>query len=186
MAVFRLFFLLSIATIISPSFSRSLPQSPTTTPTLNRSLAITLPAPKPGPIESNARNYTKVCDPARFADLGLDMDDFTYCDESLPYDLRVEDLVGRMTLAEKVAQLGDRAGGVGRIGLANYRWWSEALHGVSDVGHATYFGDIVPSATSFPTPILTAASFNESLWLSIGQVCINSNQHIYKRILIYC
>ncbi|KAG1326113.1 beta-xylosidase/alpha-L-arabinofuranosidase 1-like [Cocos nucifera] len=180
MATFRLFFLLSLASIISPSFSRSLPQSTTPTPTQNQSLAATLPAPNPGPIESNARNYTKVCDRVRFADMGLDMDDFIYCDTSLPYEVRVEDLVGRMTLAEKVAQLGDRASGVGRIGLANYRWWSEALHGVSDVGHGTYFGDIVPGATSFPTPILTAASFNESLWLSIGQVTSTEARAMYN------
>ncbi|KZV57076.1 beta-xylosidase/alpha-L-arabinofuranosidase 1-like [Dorcoceras hygrometricum] len=39
-----------------------------------------------------------------------------------------------MTLSEKVNQIGDTANGVPRIGLPQYEWWSEALHGVSDVG----------------------------------------------------
>ncbi|KAG9441649.1 hypothetical protein H6P81_017503 [Aristolochia fimbriata] len=43
------------------------------------------------------------------------------------------------------------------------------MHGVSDVGHGTHFDQNVPGATSFPTVILTAASFNETLWKKIGQ-----------------
>lgn len=95
----------------------------------------------------------------------------TFCDQSLSYDVRAKDLVDQMTLLEKVQQIGDKATGVPRLGLPAYNWWSEALHGVSDFGDgATHFGDIVPGATSFPPPILTAASFNESLWKTIGQV----------------
>ncbi|XP_052179896.1 beta-xylosidase/alpha-L-arabinofuranosidase 1-like [Diospyros lotus] len=78
-----------------------------------------------------------------------------------------------MTLEEKAKQLGDTATGVERIGLPKYEWWSEALHGVSDVGQpgskGSFFDDEIPGATSFPTVILTAASFNESLWKTIGQ-----------------
>uniref|UniRef100_J3KZ13 Glycoside hydrolase family 3 C-terminal domain-containing protein n=1 Tax=Oryza brachyantha TaxID=4533 RepID=J3KZ13_ORYBR len=55
-----------------------------------------------GPITSNGGNYTKVCDPARFAAAGLDMAGFPYCDASLPYADRVRDLIGRMTLEEKL------------------------------------------------------------------------------------
>ncbi|THF97025.1 hypothetical protein TEA_001705 [Camellia sinensis var. sinensis] len=87
--------------------------------------------------------------------------------------LQVKDLIDRMTLEEKVQQIGDTALGVDRLGLPKYEWWSEALHGVSNVGQggssATFFGGDVPGATSFPTVIVTAASFNESLWKKIGQ-----------------
>ncbi|KAJ6917267.1 hypothetical protein NC652_019590 [Populus alba x Populus x berolinensis] len=41
------------------------------------------------------------------------------------------DLVNQMTLNEKVLQLGNKAYGVPRLGLAEYQWWSEVLHGVS-------------------------------------------------------
>ncbi|ESR62894.1 hypothetical protein CICLE_v10018058mg, partial [Citrus x clementina] len=121
------------------------------------------------------KTFTYVCDPARFAELKLKLSDFTFCDAKLPYPVRAKDLVDRMTLAEKVQQLGDLAYGVPRLGLPLYEWWSEALHGVSYIGRrtntppGTHFDSEVPGATSFPTVILTTASFNESLWKKIGQ-----------------
>ena len=90
-----------------------------------------------------------------------------------------------MTLGEKVKQVGNKASGVARIGLPKYEWWSEALHGVSNVGPGTYFDDVVPGATSFPTVILTAASFNKSLWKSIGEVHIYSYAYEQMKSLIY-
>lgn len=134
-----------------------------------------------GPITTNGGNYTRVCDPARFAAAGLDMAGFPYCDASLPYADRVRDLVGRMTLEEKVANLGDRAGGAPRVGLPGYLWWGEALHGVSDVGPGgTWFGDAVPGATSFPLVINSAASFNETLWRAIGGVVSTEIRAMYN------
>ncbi|KAM0908453.1 hypothetical protein ACQ4PT_015458 [Festuca glaucescens] len=122
-----------------------------------------------GPITTNGQNYSKVCDPARFAAMGLQMGGFRYCDASLPYPDRARDLVGRLKLEEKVRNLGDRAEGAARVGLPPYRWWGEALHGVSDTGPGgTWFGDVVPGATSFPLVINSAASFNETLWRAIG------------------
>ncbi|CAL0307071.1 unnamed protein product [Lupinus luteus] len=49
---------------------------------------------------------------------------------------------------------------------------SEALHGVSNVGHGAtnFFSDLIPGATSFPMSILTAASFNATLFQAIGRV----------------
>ncbi|KAG0496495.1 hypothetical protein HPP92_001186 [Vanilla planifolia] len=135
---------------------------------------------KPGPILTNGRNYTYVCDRERFASLSLNVDDFGYCNKSLSFAERVADLVGRMTLAEKIGQLGDMALGSDRIGLPPYNWWSEALHGVSFVGHATYFGDIVPGATSFPVVILSAATFNESLWKKMGEVVSTEARAMYN------
>ncbi|KAM0948412.1 putative xylan 1,4-beta-xylosidase [Dioscorea sansibarensis] len=134
----------------------------------------------PGPIQSNGKNYTKVCDPERFADMGLNMEDFAYCDKSLPYSVRIKDLIGRMTVREKILNLGDRAPGSGRVGLQNYNWWTEALHGISDVGHATYFGDIVNSATVFPTPILTVSSFDPALWKKIGHAVSIEGRAMYN------
>ncbi|KAJ0976457.1 hypothetical protein J5N97_018422 [Dioscorea zingiberensis] len=112
--------------------------------------------------------------------MGLLMDNYTYCDSSLPYSVRVKDLISRMTLREKFMNLGDQAQGVGRIGLPSYYWWSEALHGVAWVGHGTHFSDIVKSATVFPTPLLTAASFNESLWKTIGQAVSTEGRAMYN------
>lgn len=139
-------------------------------------------------ISINARNLltldnipsgsNHVCDPTRFSLLGLNMADFPYCDKSLPFDVRAKDLVDRMTLDEKAKQVGNKAEGVLRLGLPKYQWWSEALHGVSNVGYGSFFDDVVPSATSFPTVILTTASFNSTLWKTIGQV-YNLNNFFY-------
>ncbi|KAJ4825359.1 hypothetical protein Tsubulata_024246 [Turnera subulata] len=76
----------------------------------------------------NGSNFTFVCDPER-----------------------ASDLVKQMTLSEKVLQLGNTNYGVRRLGLPTYEWWSEALHGVSNVGPGTFFDDLVPGSTSFPT-----------------------------------
>ncbi|XP_021686167.2 probable beta-D-xylosidase 5 [Hevea brasiliensis] len=108
------------------------------------------------------------------------MSNFAFCDSSLSYDVRAKDLVNHMTLHEKVKQLGDNAYGVPRLGLPKYEWWSEALHGVSDIGPGTFFDDLVPAATSFPTVILTTASFNESLWRNIGQVVSTEARAMYN------
>ncbi|KAF0916926.1 hypothetical protein E2562_015100 [Oryza meyeriana var. granulata] len=134
-----------------------------------------------GPITTSGGNYTKVCDPARFAAAGLDMSGFPYCDTSLPYADRVRDLVGRMTLEEKVSNLGDRAAGATRVGLPRYLWWGEALHGVSDVGPGgTWFGDVMPGATSFPLVINSGAAFNETLWRAIGGVVSTEVRAMYN------
>ncbi|XP_037493295.1 probable beta-D-xylosidase 5 [Jatropha curcas] len=125
-------------------------------------------------------NFTYVCDPSRYAALGLDMANFVFCDKSLPYDVRARDLVNHMTLQEKVQQLGHGAYGVPRLGLPKYNWWSEALHGVSSVGPGTFFDEVVPAATSFPTVILTTASFNESLWKTIGQAISTEARAMYN------
>lgn len=110
------------------------------------------------------------------------MSNFAFCDSSLSYAARVKDLVDQMTLSEKVYQLGNLAYGVPRLGLPKYEWWSEALHGVSNVGPGTFYDDVVPGSTSFPTVISSTASFNESLWKKIGQVHLVI--YVRKTILI--
>ncbi|KAK7825634.1 putative beta-d-xylosidase 2 [Quercus suber] len=79
------------------------------------------------------RNFTYVCDPARYAQLGLDVKSLPFCDKKLSYQVRARDLVRQMTLYEKVRQLGNHAYGVPRLGIPEYEWWSEALHGLSNV-----------------------------------------------------
>lgn len=95
---------------------------------------------------------------------------FGFCDKSLSVENRVEDLVKRLTLEEKIGNLVNSAAEVSRLGIPKYEWWSEALHGVSNIGPGTHFSSVVPGATSFPMPILTAASFNTTLFQAIGSV----------------
>jgi len=73
-------------------------------------------------------------------------------------------------LDEKISQLVSTAPPIARLGIPGYQWWSEALHGVANVGPGIHFNGIIKSATSFPQVILTAASFDTHLWYRIGQV----------------
>ncbi|KAJ0700434.1 putative glycosidase [Helianthus annuus] len=111
----------------------------------------------------------------------LDFKNFTFCDSSLDVQTRVDDLVKRLTLQEKIANLVDNASSIDRLGIPKYEWWSEALHGVSYVGPGTHFSSsLVPGATSFPQVILTAASFNETLFKTIGQVVSTEARAMYN------
>ncbi|KAM2646358.1 hypothetical protein EV1_019779 [Malus domestica] len=105
---------------------------------------------------------------------------FAFCDTSLGVDARVADLVKRLTLPEKIGFLVNSAGSVSRLGIPKYEWWSEALHGVSYVGPGTKFSSLVPGATSFPQVILTAASFNTSLFEAIGRVVSTEARAMYN------
>ncbi|XP_010679361.2 probable beta-D-xylosidase 2 [Beta vulgaris subsp. vulgaris] len=105
---------------------------------------------------------------------------FPFCKTTLPVGDRVRDLIGRLTLQEKVKLLVDNAAAVPRLGIQDYEWWSEALHGVSNVGPGTKFGGKFPTATSFPQVITTAASFNASLWEEIGRVVSDEARAMYN------
>ncbi|GFP98669.1 beta-xylosidase/alpha-l-arabinofuranosidase 2 [Phtheirospermum japonicum] len=105
---------------------------------------------------------------------------YSFCDPSLGLKARVKDLVSRLTLPEKIGWLVSGARGVDRLGIPNYEWWSEALHGVSYTGPGTKFRGPVPAATSFPQVILTAATFNESLFETIGKVVSNEARAMHN------
>lgn len=62
-----------------------------------------------------------------------------YLDTDLPLEVRVTDLVGRMTLEEKISQMINQAPAIERLGVPEYNWWSEGLHGVARAGLATVF-----------------------------------------------
>ncbi|KAI9196246.1 hypothetical protein LWI28_022269 [Acer negundo] len=103
-----------------------------------------------------------------------------FCRTSLPIHVRARDLIGRLTLQEKIRLLVNNAISVPRLGIQGYEWWSEALHGVSNVGPGTKFGGAFPGATSFPQVITTAASFNQSLWEEIGRVVSDEARAMYN------
>ncbi|XP_076933812.1 beta-xylosidase/alpha-L-arabinofuranosidase 1-like [Bidens hawaiensis] len=106
---------------------------------------------------------------------------YAFCNTKLDIKTRVNDLVKRLTLQEKAGSIVSIADSIPRLGIPSYGWWSEALHGVSDTGPATWFNSsIIPGATSFPQVILTAASFNESLFYTIGKVVSTEARAMYN------
>ncbi|KHG30322.1 putative beta-D-xylosidase 7 -like protein [Gossypium arboreum] len=97
---------------------------------------------------------------------------YLFCKTTLPITQRVQDLVSRLTLDEKLSQLVHSASPIPRLGIPAYQWWSEALHGVAyslRVTQGIRFNGTIQSATSFPQVILTAACFDAHLWCRIAQ-----------------
>ena len=65
-----------------------------------------------------------------------------------------EELVGRMTLEEKASQLRFDAPAIERLGIPEYNWWNEALHGIARGGTATVFPQAIGLAASFDDELL--------------------------------
>ena len=79
-----------------------------------------------------------------------------YLDPDLPVQDRVEDLISRMTLEEKVSQLLDQAPAIERLGIQEYNWWNEALHGVARSGLATVFPQAIGLAATWDRDLIHA------------------------------
>jgi beta-glucosidase len=77
-----------------------------------------------------------------------------YLDETLSFDARAADLIGRMTLEEKVSQMKDVAPAIPRLGIPAYNWWNEALHGVARSGLATVFPQAIGMAATWNAPLV--------------------------------
>jgi len=76
-----------------------------------------------------------------------------YKNADAPLEKRVDDLLSRLTVAEKVSQMMNDSPAIERLGIPAYNWWSECLHGVARAGRATVF----------PEPIGLAATWDSGL-----------------------
>ena len=83
-----------------------------------------------------------------------DKQSFPFMDPSLPIEKRVDDLISRMTLEEKVSQMQDRAPAIPRLGVPQYFWWNEGLHGVAFSGYATNFPQVIGMAATWDTDLV--------------------------------
>src|SRR3546814_571763 len=94
-----------------------------------------------------------------------------YRNPDLPVDQRAADLVRRMTITEKAAQMQNGAPGIERLGVLPYDYWNEALHGVARAGEATVF----------PQAIGMAATFDRALFHAEGQVIATEGRAKYNQ-----
>ncbi len=85
---------------------------------------------------------------------------------------RAKELVGKMTVEEKVSQLRYDAPAIERLGIPAYNWWGEALHGVARAG----------VATSFPQAVGMAASFDPELLQKAGDVAATEGRAKYNAL----
>lgn len=83
---------------------------------------------------------------------------------------RAEELVAQMTIEERASQLRYDSPAIPRLGVPEYNWWNEALHGVARGG----------TATSFPQAIGMAASFDPELMRKVGEVISEEGRAKYN------
>lgn len=81
-----------------------------------------------------------------------------FSNPEIPIEARLEDLLNRLSIEEKIRQLSNSAPGIDRLGIPPYNYWNESLHGVARNGQATVF----------PQGIAMAATWDQELVFRIG------------------
>lgn len=96
---------------------------------------------------------------------------YPFRNPQLSIEQRVDDLVSRLTLEEKVRQMLNNAPAIKRLGIPAYNWWNECLHGV---GRTKYH------VTVFPQAIGMAASWNDVLMKEVASSIADEGRAIYN------
>ena len=94
-----------------------------------------------------------------------------YLNPNLPIEQRVDDLISRMTLEEKISQMMHTSKGIKRLGIPDYNWWNECLHGVARSKE---------KVTVFPQPIGIAATFNPEEWYKSAEMIADEGRAVYN------
>ena len=93
----------------------------------------------------------------------------TFCDPTQPNDARIAELLSKMSLEQKVAQVGQNGAPAieAPLSIPEFQWWGEALHGVCE-SPAVNFRPPTPFGTSFPEIIGVGSAFDKELWAEMG------------------
>jgi beta-glucosidase len=80
--------------------------------------------------------------------------DYPFQDPANSIDIRVDDLVNRLTLEEKAGMMVNNSPAIERLGIPEYNWWNECLHGVGRAGKATVFPQAIGMAATFDDELI--------------------------------
>ncbi len=119
-------------------------------------------------------NSTEVC-------LAQSQKPLPYLDPSLPKEQRAADLVTRMTLEEKVAEMMNSAAAIPRLNVPAFDWWNEGLHGVARAGYATMFPQAIGMAATWDAPLIrrVATVISEEARAKNNDALRHNNHSIY-------
>jgi len=101
---------------------------------------------------------------------------YKYLNSDLPFDVRVEDLVSRFTLEEKVSQMDANAPAIERLGVPAFTYQGEALHGLAEAQ-----GGRLMQATSFPQSIAMGSTWNPSLMKKVANAISDEARAFYDK-----
>ncbi|WPV70545.1 glycoside hydrolase family 3 C-terminal domain-containing protein [Chitinophaga sp. LS1] len=104
--------------------------------------------------------------------LGQQYKSFPMWDYTLPVEQRVNDLVHRLTLEEKVGQMVNAAPAITHLGIPAYDWWNETLHGVARTPY---------HVTSYPQAIAMAATWDTAALFLMADYSATEGRAIYNR-----
>ena len=79
---------------------------------------------------------------------------FPFQNTGLSFEKRVDDLISRLTLQEKIQLMQNDAKPIDRLGIPAYNWWNECLHGVARDGIATVFPQAIGMAATWDTSLI--------------------------------
>src|SRR5215471_7385827 len=108
-------------------------------------------------------------------------------DPNLPLDKRIDDLVSRLTLEEKVSQLMNDSPAIDRLGIPAYNWWNECLHGVARNGRATVFPEAIGLAATWDTALITrvATAISDEARAKYHEEVRHSHRNIYQGLTFW-
>ncbi len=107
--------------------------------------------------------------------------EFLFCNSAADFMDRAVDLVSNLTLEEVIAQTSTIAPAIPRLGIKDYNWRSNCLHGWSLSG-GRWPGDL--KWTVFPAPINLGATFDTELVRSIGSVTATEGRALHNEMLV--
>ena len=99
---------------------------------------------------------------------------YPFQNPSLSIEQRVNDVISRLTLNEKVLQMLNATPAIERLGIPAYDWWNEALHGVARTSY---------HVTSYPQAIAMAATFDVNSMKTMADYTAEEGRAIYNESL---
>src|SRR5579863_63329 len=110
-----------------------------------------------------------------------------YKNPSAPLDQRVRDLLGRMTLEEKISQLMNDAPAIDRLGIPAYNWWNECLHGIARAGRATVFPEPIGLAATWDTDLIlrVATAISDEARAKNNEFVRRGKRNIYQGLTFW-
>ncbi|MDE5839664.1 MAG: hypothetical protein K2H49_01965, partial [Muribaculaceae bacterium] len=111
---------------------------------------------------------------------GLFAETLPYQDPSLSPEERAADLVSRMTLVQKIDQVGHKTSAIPSLGLKGYNYWNEAIHGVARSGLATSFPVSKALSSTWDLPLVFDVA------TAISDECRIYNNNSGKGLIYWC